>query len=54
LYNERSYSSLRRRLSTPEKIVPSKVDAKMENGVLRVEVPKKTPTKKQETKVQVK
>jgi HSP20 family protein len=54
LYNERSYSSLRRRISTPEEIVPSKVDAKMENGVLRVEVPKKTPTKKQETKVQVK
>ena len=54
LYNERSYSSLRRRIATPEEIVPSKVDAKMENGVLRVEVPKKTPTKKQETKVQVK
>ena len=54
LYNEKSYSSLRRRISTPEEIVPSKVDAKMENGVLRVEVPKKTPTKKQETKVQVK
>ena len=54
LYNERSYSSLRRRISTPEEIIPSKVDAKMENGVLRVEVPKKTPTKKQETKVQVK
>ena len=33
LYNERSYSSLRRRISTPEEIVPSKVDAKMENGV---------------------
>jgi HSP20 family protein len=54
LYNERLYSSLRRRISTPEEIVPSKVDAKMENGVLRVEVPKKTPTKNQETKVQVK
>ena len=54
LYNERSYSSLRRRIATPEEIVPSKVDAKMENGVLRVEVPKKTPTKSEETKVQVK
>jgi HSP20 family protein len=54
LYNERSYSSLRRRISTPEEIVSSIVDAKMENGVLRVEVRKKTPTKKQETKVQVK
>ena len=54
LYNERLFSSLRRHIATPEEIVPSKVDAKMENGVLRVEVPKKTPTKKQETKVQVK
>ena len=54
LYNERSYSSLRRRISTPEEIVPSKVDAKMENGVLRVQVPKKTPTSNEETKVQVK
>lgn len=54
LYNERSFSSLRRRIPTPEEIVPSKVDAKMENGVLHVQVPKKTPTKKEETNVQVK
>jgi HSP20 family protein len=54
LYNERSYTSLRRRISTPEEIVPSKVDAKMENGLLHVQVPKKTPTRNQETKVQVK
>ena len=54
LYDERSYSSLRRRISTPEEIVPSKIDAKMENGVLRIVVPKKTPTKIEETKVEVK
>jgi HSP20 family protein len=54
LYNERSFSSLRRRIPTPEEIVPSKVDAKMENGVLHVQVPKKTPTKNEETNVQVK
>lgn len=54
LYNERSFSSLRRRIPTPEEIVPSKVDAKMENGVLHVQVPKKTPTKNVETNVQVK
>lgn len=54
LYNERSYSSLRRRISTPEEIDPSKIDAKMENGVLLIQVPKKTPTKTEETKVQVK
>jgi len=54
LYNERSYSSLRRRISTPEEIVPSGVDAKVENGVLRIEIPKKTPTKNEETKVEIK
>jgi HSP20 family protein len=54
LYKERSYSSLRRHISTPEEIVPSGIDAKMENGVLRIEVPKKTPIKNEETKVEIK
>jgi HSP20 family protein len=54
VYNERSYSSLRRRISTPEEIDPSKIDAKMENGVLHIQVPKKTPTQNKETKVEVK
>lgn len=54
LYNERSYSSLRRHISTPEEIVPSRIDAKMENGVLHVQIPKKTPTRNEETTVQVK
>lgn len=54
LYNERSYSSLRRRISTPEEIDPSKIDAKMENGILHIQVPKKTPTQNKETKVEVK
>jgi HSP20 family protein len=54
LYNERSYSSLRRRISTPEEIDPSKTDAKMENGVLHIQVAKKTPTQSKETKVEVK
>jgi HSP20 family protein len=55
LYKERSYSSLSRRISIPEEIVPSKIDAKMENGVLHIQVPKKTPAKKEdETKVEIK
>ncbi len=54
LYNERSYSSLKRRLSAPEEIDPSKIDAKMENGVLHIQVPKKTPTKTAETNVEIK
>lgn len=54
LYNERSYSSLKRRISTPEEIVPTKIDAKIENGILHIQVPKKTPTKTDETKVEIK
>jgi HSP20 family protein len=54
LYNERSYSSLKRRISTPDEIIPSNIDAKMENGVLHIQVPKKTPTKTEETNVEIK
>ena len=55
LYKERSYSSLSRRISIPEEIIPSKIDAKMENGILHIQVPKKTPVKKEdETKVEIK
>ena len=54
LYKERSYSSLSRRISIPEEIVPSKIDAKMENGVLHIQVPKETPVKKEEeTKIEI-
>ena len=54
LYNERSYSSLRRRISIPEEIVPSKIEAKIENGILHIQVPKKTPIKSEETNVEIK
>jgi HSP20 family protein len=45
LYTERLYRSFYRNVSLPEEIVPSKVAAKVENGVLKVDLPKKTPTK---------
>lgn len=56
VYNERSYNSFYRRIPLPEEIVPSKVTAKMNNGILNVELPKKTPTKVEDesTKVEVK
>jgi HSP20 family protein len=54
LYNERSYSSMKRRIPTPEEIIPSKMDAKMENGILQIQVPKKTTTKTEETNVEIK
>lgn len=43
--NERSETRYYRRLSLPEEVISSKTTAKMTNGVLTVELPKKTPTK---------
>ena len=56
VYNERSYQSFNRRIPLPDEILPSKIDAKMENGILKIDLPKKTPTKvdeEEETKVKV-
>lgn len=55
LYNERSYKSFYRKIPVVEEIVPSKIDAKVVNGILRVSMPKKTPSSSEEqTKVEVK
>jgi HSP20 family protein len=57
LYTERLYRSFYRNVILPEEIVPSKVAAKVENGVLKVDLPKKAPTKAGEgeaTKIDVK
>lgn len=48
VYNERSYNSFYRSIPIPEEIVFSKVRAKMSNGVLHIELPKKNPTKLEE------
>src|SRR5918911_1555540 len=48
VYNERSYNSFYRKIPVPEEIVSSKVTAKMSNGVLHIELPKKNPTKLEE------
>jgi HSP20 family protein len=56
-YTKRLYRSFYQNVSLPEEIVPSKVAAaKLENGVLKVNLPKKTPTKAEEeaTKIDVK
>jgi len=45
---ERSHVRYYRSLTLPEEIVSSKVTAKMINGILTVELPKKTPTKVEE------
>jgi HSP20 family protein len=48
VYNERSYNSFYRKIPIPEEIVSSKVTAKMSNGVLHIDLPKKNPTKLQD------
>jgi HSP20 family protein len=56
VYTERLYRSFYRSVVLPEEIMPSRVSAKVENGILKVELPKKTPTKaeSESTKVDVK
>ena len=55
LYTERLYRSFYRNVPVPEEIVPSKVSAKMDNGILKVELPKKVPTKSdEEARIEVK
>jgi HSP20 family protein len=56
VYTERLYRSFYRNVPLPEEIIPSKVAAKVENGILKVDLPKKSPTKGEgeATKVDVK
>jgi HSP20 family protein len=56
VYTERLYRSFYRTVPLPEEIVPSRVTAKVEDGILKVDLPKKTPTKadSESTKVDVK
>lgn len=56
VYSERLYRSFYRNVPLPEEIVPSKVSAKVENGILRLDLPKKNPTESEgeATRVEVK
>lgn len=45
LYSQRSYNSFHRQIPFAEEIIPSKISAQTKNGILEIEVPKKTPTK---------
>ncbi len=53
VYNERSSRSFYRKIRIPEEIDPAKVTAKMNNGILLVDLPKKSLSKKKGSKVQV-
>jgi HSP20 family protein len=50
IYNERSYKSFYRTIPIPEEIIPSRIMAKMSNGVLQIDIPK--PQAVQREKVQ--
>jgi len=50
---ERTYRSFSRKIPFPEHIVPSKIDATVENGILKIEVPKQKPTSIEETKIKI-
>ena len=56
LYTERMFRSFYRNVPLPEEIIPSKVAARVENGILKVDIPKKTSIKTEGdvTKVDVK
>jgi HSP20 family protein len=45
IYNERSYKSFYRSIPIPEEILPSKITARMNNGILQIEIPKKAPNR---------
>jgi HSP20 family protein len=56
IYTERLFRSFYRTIPVPEEIIPSKVTARLDNGILRMELPKKVPTKSENevTKVEIK
>jgi HSP20 family protein len=55
VYSERLYRSFYRNVPLPEEIIPSKVSAKVVNGILRLDLRKKNPTESESeaTRVEV-
>ena len=49
LLKERRYTSFKRTIRLPERVIPTNVKAKLDNGVLEITLPKETPTPKSET-----
>lgn len=54
LLNERTYGSFSRKIPFSENIIPTKVDATVENGILKIEVPKQKPKSIEETNIKIK
>ena len=53
LRREFSYSSLRQRMILPDNVNVDNIDAKMENGVLTIDIPKKTEEEKRKNMRQI-
>ena len=51
---ERTYRSFSRKIPFSENIAPSKVDATVENGILKIELPKQKPKSIEETNIKIK
>lgn len=51
-YTEKSYGRFMRSFSLPTKVTSEKIDAKFENGVLRLTLPKEPAAKAQSIKIQ--
>ena len=54
ILNERTYSSFFRKISFQENIIPNKIEATLEDGILKVELPKQKPTNITETQIKIK
>jgi HSP20 family protein len=54
LLNERKYASFNRKISFQEDVIPSKIEASIENGILNIELPKQKPTNVEETQIKIK
>lgn len=53
LLNERGYRSFFRRIHLEEDIIPTKVDATVEDGILKIELPKQKPISTEETQIKI-
>jgi HSP20 family protein len=53
IHQERGYSRIYRNLSFPEEVLPDQAEATLNNGMLEVKVPKKTPTEIKKRKVPI-
>ncbi|MFB5600252.1 MAG: Hsp20/alpha crystallin family protein [Nitrososphaeraceae archaeon] len=54
ILRERFYKSFSRKIPFDEDIIASKIDATVENGILKIDLPKQKPKSVEETKIKIK